>query len=173
QGYFDVRHDDAHAFTVHARGATIRDVGTVFTVHTRDGGKGVPAVRVAVSAGAVLMYRTAEQRGVVLHPGDVGVLTNGSEQVELRRAAAPGDDAAWTQGRLVFRDAPISDVADAIRRWYGIELRVDDASLPRTLRLELMATDPPDRVLRVIALSLGADTERLGDTAVLRRSPVA
>ncbi len=52
---FDVHHDAARPFAVHAGSATFRDVGTVFTVHA-DASEGA---RVAVSEGAVAVQGDA------------------------------------------------------------------------------------------------------------------
>ena len=38
---------------------------------------------------------------------------------------ATSDDLAWTSGKLIFRDAPVAQVTGDLRRWYGLELRVD------------------------------------------------
>jgi transmembrane sensor len=161
EGYFDVRHDDAHTFTVRAGGTIIRDVGTTFTVRT----SGAAGVRVAVRSGAVLLG--GEERGVVLHQGDVGVVqANG--QATARAGAATDDDVAWTEGRLVFREATLDEVRDELRRWYGVELRVDDRVAAGRHITASFAGDSVDRVLRVLGLALGAHVERHGDTAVVR-----
>lgn len=163
EGYFDVKHDDAHTFTVRAGTATIRDVGTVFTVRTGDADR----VRVAVREGAVLLDGAAAGRGVVLHQGDVGVV-EGPGHAQAQRGTATSDDVAWTAGRLVFREAPLSEVAAELRRWYGLELRVTDSALARRPLTASFAGDTPDHVLEVIGLALGARVERHGDTAVVR-----
>jgi transmembrane sensor len=74
-GYFEVQHDDARPFTVHAAGASVRDIGTVFTVRAR----GDAPVTVIVTRGAVLL-RAADRgkaEGVVLHERDRGTLAPG------------------------------------------------------------------------------------------------
>jgi transmembrane sensor len=163
EGYFEVKHDDAHTFTVRAGTATIRDVGTVFTVRTGDADR----VRVAVREGAVLLDGASAGRGVVLHQGDVGVV-QGTGHAQAQRGTATSDDVAWTAGRLVFREAPLSEVAAELRRWYGLELRVTDSALARRPLTASFAGDTPDHVLEVIGLALGARVERHGDTAVVR-----
>jgi transmembrane sensor len=164
EAYFDVLHDDAHAFAVRAGGASVRDIGTTFTVRTAASRE----VRVAVTSGVVLLTDTAgtADRGVVLHQGDVGVLRAGG-LTEAQRGRASEDDVAWTSGRLVFRDAPLAEVQAELRRWYGIELRVADPALADRHLTITLAGDPPDQVLRVIELALGASIERRGDTAVV------
>jgi transmembrane sensor len=174
EGYFDVMHDDAHTFTVRAGGATIRDVGTTFTVRTSEARAGGPRVRVAVRSGAVLLggeptasgAPDGEERGVVLHEGDVGVV-----QADGRAVARPGastaDDTAWTEGRLVFREAPLDEVRDELRRWYGLELRVANDVGTAVAGRHLTASfdgRSADQVLRVLGLALGARVERRGDT---------
>ena len=89
--------------------------------------------------------------------------------VVAESGAANDEDEAWTRGQLVFRDSPLSEVSADLRRWYGIDLRVADTSLTgRHLSATFVMKDPRDHVLKVIALSLGADIELRGDTAVLR-----
>lgn len=164
EALFDVTHDDARPFTVRAGGGWVRDIGTTFTVQADSGAP----LRVVVTAGAVAL-RTSEEPGdgeLVLRQGDRATLRDG--RVTAERAAATDDDLAWTRGRLVFRDAPLEQVAAELRRWYGIELRADDPAVAgRRLTAEFDA-EPPDQVLRVIALALGADVSVRGDTAVLR-----
>lgn len=164
EAMFDVPHDDARPFTVHAGGAWVRDIGTTFSVQA-DSAAGV---RVVVTAGAVAV-RTTGRPGddeLVLRQGDRGMLSGGRMTAE--RAAATADDVAWTRGRLVFRDATIPQVSADLRRWYGVELRAGDAEVAgRTLTASFQG-EPPGEVLRVVALALGAEVEVRGDTAVLR-----
>ncbi|MEO5590424.1 MAG: FecR domain-containing protein [Gemmatimonadaceae bacterium] len=163
--WFSVVHDESIPFTVRAGTATIVDVGTVFSVQS-DNSQGVA---VSVSEGAVSLRQATSppDRGVVLKAGDTGLL-----QFDGRVLAHPNsstdDDVAWLRGRLVFRDAPIADVATAIRKWYGIKLIVADSTLSRVHLTATFAGESADRVLDVIGLTLGAEIDRHGDTAVVR-----
>lgn len=164
EGYFDVVHDSTRPFIVRAGAAAIRDLGTAFTVRTGAGG-----VVVAVTAGSVLLRADSapDDRGILLQAGDEGALRpNGS--VVAERGVVTDEDVAWTRGRLVFRSAPLTEVADALRRWYGVELRFADTTLAgRHIDIDLTG-EPVARALELIALTLGADLERQGDTAVIR-----
>ena len=161
EAYFSVVHDQRRPFTVHAGDAVIRDVGTVFSVHSDP----TEPVRVAVSEGAVQLAHA--QNSVTLTRGDVGVVeANG--RVQASRGAATDDDWAWTRGRLVFRNTPVADLAPDLRRWYGVQLRVTDTALLRRHFTGSFAGEAPNRVLDVIALALGARVERRGDTAYIR-----
>jgi len=166
--WFAVRHDAAHPFTVRAGAAVIRDVGTAFAVRT-DGDSGVA---VAVTEGAVALRAAAAaapgDTGVVLTAGDRGVLHAGGRASAVRGGLSEAD-TAWRQGRLVYRDASLDQVATDLRRWYGVELRIADASLAgRHLTATFEAGEPAERVLDVIALAVGAELERQGTVVVLR-----
>ena len=160
--YFDVVHDVSRPFTIHASGATIEDLGTRFTVRT-DAADGVA---VSVSQGSVsLQGVNTNGHGIVLHPGDRGsVLPNG--QAVTRRGTS--EDMAWMRGRLVFREAPLTEVIASLKRWYGLELKVTDESLASRHLTATFSGEPPERVLEVIRLVLGADIERRGDTVLVR-----
>jgi len=164
EAYFDVRHDAARPFVVHAGSADIRDLGTTFTVRVA----GDSGVRVAVTSGSVSLApaSASPNAAVVLRPGDAGILgVDGRTLVQRGGTAEP--DTAWTSGRLVFREAPVSSVQSELRRWYGIDLVIDSAFVGRHLSMTFDG-ESADRVLEVIALSLGAEVQRQGNTAVIK-----
>lgn len=163
--YFDVIHDDSRPFAVHSSGATIRDVGTIFTVRGDSGG----SLRVAVQEGAVLVHRAGvpEDQGVLLHQGDLATMTPG-QPVVAWRGVVDADDVAWTSGRLVFKDATMADVASELRRWYGVELRVADSTVAtRHLTAEFQG-ESLDQIVSELTLALDAGVQRRGDTLVVR-----
>jgi transmembrane sensor len=161
EALFTVVHDATKPFIVVANGSEIRDVGTAFVVHSDAGG-----VRVAVTEGVVEL--TASKRvAATLNAGDAASISATGE-VTTQRGVGAGEDLAWTRGRLVFRDAPLSDVAEDLRRWYGVQLDIRDAALRRRQLTASFAGDSLGAVLDVISTALGATIERRGDTAVVR-----
>jgi transmembrane sensor len=177
EALFDVTHDEARPFTVRSGGATVRDLGTRFAVHgdSVEGG----GVQVVVTGGSVLLRpprsaTSSGDTGLVLTRGDRASV-NADGRIAVQRDAATDDDLAWTRGRLVFRDAPLSQVRADVRRWFGVELRLADATLAeRHLTSDFRSDDTPAHVVRVIELALGdVKAERSGTTNVfvLRRAP--
>ena len=165
--YFSVVHDPAHPFTVKAGGISIQDVGTAFSVESDDSA----GTRVVVDSGSVSIGAPDQSHsaGAVLNAHDRAVVdTKGTVVVE--RSAVSDDDLAWIQGRLVFRDAPLVLVGVELYRWYGVRLRVADSSLANLHLTASFSGEPVDRVLNVIALSLGARIERQGNVAILYRA---
>ncbi len=162
--FFEVKHDGAHPFVVHSRGAEIRDIGTAFSVKTDVNGR----VSVAVTHGIVALRDTTSGSAapVELHAGDRGVLQAGA--VAVARGTVTDEDMAWTRGQLAYRDAPLAEVQADVRRWYGIELQVVDAVLAQRTLTASFRSDSAAQVIRVIALALGAEVVQRGDTILLQ-----
>jgi transmembrane sensor len=166
EAYFEVAHDTTHPFLVQAGDVTVRDVGTTFSVRNDSG----TPVQVVVTGGSVMLRSSASaDSGALLAAGDIGtVQSNG--HVVTEHGASTATYLAWMRDSLVFRDAPLTEVSNRLRRWYGVSLRVGDSALARRHLTMTFSGDPLDRVLRVIGLGLGADIERQGDTAIVTPS---
>jgi transmembrane sensor len=182
EAHFAVRHDQARPFSVRVRGALVRDLGTEFTVRSADSDS--DAIAVAVFSGSVELLpdsvrvpasdaaqppRGGRAGSVVLGPGDRGEVRSDG-RVEARRGTAAAEDSAFARGRLVFRGATLTSVRADLRRWYGIDLRIADPALAERRLTASFEGEPVDRVLDVIALAVGAEVERDGKTATLRRA---
>jgi transmembrane sensor len=166
--YFAVTHDEKKPFSVKVGTALVEDVGTTFTIESDPG----ETTTVAVMSGVVRLRAAtdAPTGGALLNAGDRGVLS-ATGQVHAQKQAVVSDDSAWTTGKLVFRDAPLSRVAGELRRWYGIRLGIADSTLmQRTVTTTIEPGQPIDDVLKILSLSLGTSFERQGDTATIRGS---
>jgi transmembrane sensor len=161
QALFDVRHDPSRPFIVRTAAAELRDVGTRFAVESQ----GADELRVVVLGGAVAVRPAhanhpsadtllASDRGVILADG----------VLRVERQAAAGEDVAWIGRQIILRDAPVTQVAAELVRWYGLELRVADSTL-RTRRLTATFEHAPrEEIARVLAAALGGTSRLAGDT---------
>ena len=164
---FAVQHDAASPFRVRVDGALIEDLGTTFAVES----DAQNATRVSVLAGRVrLRYvgpGATSDTGVTLAAGDRGTVDL-TGRARAERHVPVADDIAWTTGRLAFRDAPMSQIAGELHRWYGVLLNVPDSSLAdRHVTTSFESDEPVDDVLGKIGLALGARVERHGSMATL------
>jgi transmembrane sensor len=159
---FDVVHNELHPFSVTVGDVTLTDIGTVFSVHSDFRG-----MSVAVREGSVRVDALRDGKTILLKAGDRADRT---ATLNVERGGASKDDFSWTEGALVFRDAPLERVTADLRRWYGVELRVNDSTLDRRHVTATFSNEPAQQALKVIALALGATLEQRGDTAFLRSS---
>jgi transmembrane sensor len=158
--YFEVVHDDARPFVVRTASATLRDIGTTFSVHSDS----VGGTRVAVTSGAVdvVATRAAAAEPTVLHAGDRAEVTGSGMRVE--RGVVTEGELAWTRGILEFHDAPLATVSAELRRWYGVELVVTDPTIASRRLTATFDRAAADDVGRVLAAVLGGSVTRTGDT---------
>jgi len=172
EGYFEVSHDAARPFTVHAGDAVVRDIGTAFGVRAYAGDS---SVQVVVAEGEVALRPARagaapgadRADGATLTRGQLGRLTKGApaaivENVDL--------DAylGWTQGRLVFKRTPLREVVSQLGRWYDVEFELADSALAARRFTGAFEGESLAEVLELMAPSLELRYERRGRTVVLR-----
>jgi transmembrane sensor len=133
EAFFDVVHDKARPFTVHANRYVVRDIGTAFAVHLLE--KGLLNVR--VSKGSVEISAQAAQGAVSDKAKSLGVLEAGRDVVfgqkiersEVISDAELGRKLAWRQGQLVYSGQPLAEVLADISRYSDIEIELADPAL--------------------------------------------
>ena len=144
EGYFVVTHDAARPFTVQTARLIARDLGTRFSVRAYADD---PTADLVVAEGTVAVD------SFVLGAGEGGGATrNGSfarTTISLEQALA------WTDGRLVFLDTPLAEVASRLARWYDVEVTLASPGLGALRVTGSFRDEPANAVLDAIARSLG------------------
>ncbi|HEU6450070.1 MAG TPA: FecR domain-containing protein [Gemmatimonadaceae bacterium] len=173
EAFFRVTHDSTRPFVVHTADAVTEDLGTEFSVRRY---LGESTTRVVVGEGRVALHGTlgsgSSTPGAELSAGELGRVGGDGrapvvEQVNAQRYLA------WTDGWLVFHNAPLSVVSSDLARWYDIDIVVADSTL---LDLHLEASfkaATADDALHIVATSLGVNIERHERQVVIsrKRSP--
>ena len=140
EALFEVMHDPARPFVVHAGNALLSDVGTQFNVDMRSNGTTVTVVegRVAVDSG-----RPRENAGAQAahgRPGTLEALILGANDRVVITPAGLGapqhgvnvaPTVAWMQRQLMFEHRPLSDVAEEFNRYNRDRIDIDSAELKR------------------------------------------
>jgi transmembrane sensor len=165
EGYFEVAHDSTRLFRVHTVHGVATDLGTRFGVrgYATDGG-----LTVVVAEGLVSLRTGARPDSLLLARGDLGRVSpdgglRAQHGVPVQRLLA------WTEGRIVFTDAPLGDVVRELNRWYDLDIRLADSALARLHVTATFTTEPVSEVLRFLTAPLELTYERAGRTIVLRR----
>ena len=160
QAFFDVVHDDARPFLVRTATATLRDVGTTFSVRSDS----LDGTRVGVTWGAVEVAATrgAGSSPTVLHAGDRAEVSG--ERMRVERGVVTQAELSWTRGVLELNDAPLAVVAQELRRWFGVKLVVTDSAIASRRLTATFEHATADDVGRVLAAVLGGSVTRSGDT---------
>ncbi len=159
EALFHVRHDAARPFTVTADGMTIRDLGTVFNVANDRHG-----LTIAVSEGSVLFRLGRAAR--TLGAGDALAVRGGGREV-VATQIAPDLVGGWRTGMLSFDNQTVGDVAAALERLYGFDLRLEDGLSRRPFTGMVRFTGVADRDVPHLAELVGATWRRDGERWML------
>lgn len=128
EAFFAVAKDSTRPFTVHAREAAARALGTAFGM---DAYPGELVTSVVVTEGRVAVRSEESEdtqdasEDVVLEKQEMGEIRQDGQHM-VRRDFDPTARLAWIDGKLVFEDAPFEDVTRKLERWYGIEISLRD-----------------------------------------------
>ena len=135
---FEVKHDVAKPFIVHADGLDARVLGTVFDVSTYPGTHG----SVTLYSGKVQVSAGNGDRSETLKPGQRAMLDG---RQGLKVTSVDTQAAGWSHGMFSFDDARLEDVMAEIGAWYNVsvsflsrrplDVRVH-FNIPRTVTLQ-------------------------------------
>ena len=150
QMVFHVRHDQARPFNVRVGDLRLVDLGTVFDVKATASG-----AEVAVAEGAVMVDPTGA--ALRLNPGQMAIANGTTLQ---RRQIPPADVGGWREGRLVYEDAPLEQVASELSRQIGqpIRARSSVAKQPFSGILDARSLkDHPDVLSRLLGVPVNQE----------------
>jgi len=128
EALFRVAKDPQHPFRVHTPEATIEAKGTQFNVQVVRG-----VTTVSLLEGHVLVS-TASANSVLLNPGDQISVAADSVSSPKPHSADLKAAIAWTEHRLVFEDATLSEVIAEFNRYSRQPFVIDDPAL-RNIRI--------------------------------------
>lgn len=147
EAWFEVKKDASHPFEIKAGSSTVSVVGTCFNLSaypTED------YVEVVLLEGKVnfLAGKSGEKTAVL--PSERLVYHNGET---VKSVTDPEKYKAWTEGKLVFRNEPMSEVARRIERWYNVKMNLADKELQKYSFRATFEDDSLEDVLRYICLT--------------------
>lgn len=167
QAFFDVKPDQNRPFFIHLDQAVVEVVGTSFDVRSYSEDE---KLFVAVREGTVkLSNADSNNDKLTINEGYKGIVSRTNGRLELELIEDPDLHFGWMDGRLVFQNAPLSEVFTHLERWYDIEVEynLDDEELMKQKFTADLKTRSVREVLEVIKMSMGISFEILDDDKVL------
>lgn len=122
EAIFDVHHEPTRPFTVAAAGRKVRVLGTEFDVLNQGGVFGV-----SVRRGLVAVSSAQDSQPTTRLPAGTGLLRPAGAKADRVGPIEPDNALAWAQGRLVYADSTIDDLARDLQRYTGTPVRVAPA----------------------------------------------
>ncbi|KAA2243081.1 DUF4974 domain-containing protein [Chitinophaga agrisoli] len=134
EAFFDVATDAARPFIIHLRKGTIKVLGTSFNIRAYEN----EPVQTSVTTGKVAFIPrytdNRQQQDTILIMPDVKVSYTQSTGQLVKETTAAEDDKAWTEGRLIFKNASLESIAAELERSFGKKVAFK-TDAPRHYRL--------------------------------------
>ena len=167
EALFVVEHDASRPFIVHAGDSRIRAVGTQFDVYRRDDATTVSVVEGVVQIDAA----TTAKVSIAATPTRV-TAGEGADvragQVTAHPLQNVASAASWRERRLVFTDAPLSEVAHEFNRYNRTRIRVEGGAGDRLRLTGIFDADRPQALILYALKSNTLDVEPDGNDWVIR-----
>lgn len=147
EAFFEVTKDERRPFRVESGNVDVTVLGTRFNC------KAFPedtVVEVVLAEGSVKLNSNGSPAGeeFILKPGERAVISNTTSQT----AISSGNIAkyiGWHQGKIVFDECPLPEVASRLERWFDIEVLLDD---PGILNYQISTTFENESLRQIVAL---------------------
>jgi transmembrane sensor len=149
EAFFDVVHDPDNPFVVYTSNLNVKVLGTRFNVIAyEDGAK----EEIILNEGRVEVDAKNGEQLDILIPNQKLVLNKG-QMTFSTTAVEASQYIGWTEGKLIFRNEGMQEVAERLGRWYNAEIRIEDEELLDHSFHATFIDEPLEEVLKYIALT--------------------
>lgn len=146
EAYIKVAKDKARPFTVKAGSLNVVALGTAFNICAYPGDNKISAT---LEEGKVeITNNLVGGKGYMLSPGEQIDYYSDSRKSYTSRVKV-GDVIAWKEGKLVFNEAPFSEVVTRLGRWFNADIQLDGSTLGR---YHYTATFTDENLIQVLEL---------------------
>jgi transmembrane sensor len=163
EALFDVAHDARRPFLIGVGDRQVRVVGTEFNLRHRDDQVDLTVRRGIVEVRPAAALDAAPTRVTV---GQELTHTQG-QAAQVLKVSDPIQSFAWTNGQLIYKDQPLSDVAADLSRRFSVPVRTADARTAALRFSGVLVTDNEPDVLRRLSAYAPVRIERTADAIVL------
>jgi ferric-dicitrate binding protein FerR (iron transport regulator) len=126
QAFFDVIPDENRPFVINTQNGVIKVLGTAFDVRSY---VDESSVDIMVTEGVVeISHVEVPQNKLVINRGYKGTISLLDNSLSVEWVDDPEQYTGWKEGRLIFKEQPLSQVFRQIERWYDVSVTVDENS---------------------------------------------
>jgi ferric-dicitrate binding protein FerR (iron transport regulator) len=149
EAYFDVVHNAEMPFHVNTRNLDIKVLGTTFNVLANENEN---TEEIVLQTGKVEVSDQNGKQLATMQPDDQLILDT-EKQTFTRNSIISSQYTSWKEGKLVFRNENMQQVARRLSRWYNAEVVVADRQLDAYTFHATFIDEPLDEVLKLISIT--------------------
>ncbi len=163
EAFFDVVHNEEIPFHVNTKNLDIKVTGTTFNVLAIED---EAEEEIVLQTGKVEISTQKGKQLTILAPNEQ-LTFNIEHQLFTKKEVIASQYSNWKEGKLVFRNENMQQVARRISRWYNAEVVVNDHLLDDYTFHATFIDEPLDEVLKLISITTPIsyyEEKRIADT---------
>lgn len=165
EGYFDIKHDNAHPFIVYADGVATQVLGTAFNIKADEG-----KVKVTVTRGKVSVTANKKLLGILL-PNQQISYTRATHKL-LQASVIAQSTVLWKEPDLVMDNMTLKEAAALLTERYGINVQLNGHQLDSCrFSASFLNTTQLDHVLEVLSRLNNLEIKPVDDKTYLISGP--
>lgn len=149
EAFFDVTRDEEHPFIVNTPHLSTKVLGTQFNVIAYGNEN---TEEIILKEGKVEVYSNQGIKLGTLQPNQNLILNTQTRQYNKNKVEAL-QYVSWTEGKLMFRNESMQQVANRLGRWYNIDIEVKDHELLTYAFRATFIDEPLEEVLKLLAIT--------------------
>jgi len=149
EAFFDVVHNAEIPFHVNTKNLDIKVLGTTFNVIANEDEQ---TEEIVLQTGKVDVSAKNGKQLSVMAPNQQLTLDIEKQTITKNKVEAT-QYTSWKEGKLVFRNENMQQVARRLSRWYNAEVLVDGNMLNEYTFHATFADEPLDEVLKLISIT--------------------
>ena len=153
EAFFDVVSDKRRPFTVSTNDITTKVLGTRFNIASYADDD---FAEVVLEEGKLIFEDNQMGKTYTMKPGDL-VRYNRDKKDFLVKEVQPQKYISWTEGKLVFRNDPLEEIAKRLGRWYNVEVEIKGKSFEDIRWRATFVDERLEEVLALMKRSLNVD----------------
>jgi ferric-dicitrate binding protein FerR (iron transport regulator) len=169
EAFFEVTPDPAKPFIIHAGEATVKVLGTSFSVNAYPEND---MVEVIVETGKVQFSKQETSQNtnfnVILDRGERGTYVNASKKLTKCINNDP-NFLAWKTRKLIFNGTSLEEVTKQLNKVYRVQVKTDGTNLDTLLLNAHFENEPLDFILEVISATHGLKVEKSTGQFLLKK----
>lgn len=147
EAFFEVKKDEKRPFQVESGKVNVTVLGTRFNY------KAFPEdtmIEIVLAEGKVSLNSASSETGkeIILIPGERAVVNKMTNETNISSENIE-KYIGWHEGKLIFDECPISEVALQLGRWFGIEVEIAD---PQILGYQISTTFENESLHQILAM---------------------
>jgi ferric-dicitrate binding protein FerR (iron transport regulator) len=151
EAYFEVNHNRLFPFIVADNNSEIKVLGTKFNVQCNEDENFLSA---ALIEGSILFSDITKKLSRKLLPGENLLFDKINNTINLTRIISPEDVLGWVEGKLIFHNASLEEIARSLEKHYNVKILFKDENVKtERFNAEFEVTDNIYHILSMLELT--------------------